>query len=102
MIKMNELGKHGKAPAIWYEVAGYVMTVTELGEVFGIHHVTLRNRLRSGWNIVPACMVGNTSNMTLHQVSSQSNPSQDDDDAFTKVLFKHFGRPSLLTMLKDH
>lgn len=98
MITMTELGKFGKAPAIWFDVAGYVTNITELGEIFGIHMVTLRNRLRSGWNIVPACLVGNTASMTLLEVSANANQATLEQE-FINKLHKHFGRPSH-TMLK--
>lgn len=93
MIKMKLLGKHGKAPALWYDVEGYLTTLTELGEIFKINHVTLRARLKSGWNLSNACLVQGSQGWTNKELHKFIN-GNDLDGEFIKKLRTHFARPT--------
>ncbi len=94
MISLNLLGKQGKNPRIWYEVCGYVLTITELAEIFKISHLTLRQRLKYGWDVHAACLVPNTVKLTFKEVTLLTqDPSLEPK--FKEILRKHFDRPSL-------
>lgn len=99
MITLNKLGKVGKAPQIWYEVNGYVVTITELAEIFKINHVTLRSRIRSGWYIAPACLV-DAANSWNSETINQFAKQHDYETEFKTTLLKHFGRPTLAAFKK--
>jgi hypothetical protein len=93
MIECTVLGKQGKSPHIWYSVDGYITTLTELSVIFNLHHVTLRQRLRFGWDLIPACLIPNTVKMTFKDVNILSqDPTLEVQ--FREKLIKYFGRPS--------
>lgn len=93
MITMKLLGKRGKAPTIWYDVAGYITNIAELAKIFEMHHVTLRARLKYDWDIVPACLLCSTAQMSFKEVAALSNDSTLEKRFLTK-LGKHFARPT--------
>jgi hypothetical protein len=97
MITFTLLGKKGKNPAIWYDVAGYITTISELATIFNVNHNTLRQRLRYGWSIEAACQVSNTLKLNFNEVAMLI---QDDSLAptFLTRLESYFGRPSTYTL----
>jgi hypothetical protein len=93
MVNFKLLGKQGKNPNIWYDVDGYITTLTELARIFNINHNTLRQRLRYDWDIAPACLVGSTLKLSFKEVTMLTmDPTIEDQ--FKSALRKHFDRPS--------
>lgn len=95
MATLTLLGKQGKNPCIWYDVNGYVVTISELARLFGVNHNTLRQRVRYGWNIAAACIVDSTSKLSFSQVAElMADPAVETK--FEAALRAHFNRPSTL------
>lgn len=93
MVPFTLLGKQGKHPALWYEVGGYVTTITELASIFDINHNTLRQRIKYGWSIEAACLVNNTLKLNFNEVAMLISDGSLAPTFLTKMQ-KHFGRPS--------
>jgi len=91
MISYKILGKHGKASTIWFEVVGHMTSASELGDLFNIHHVTLRNRLKSGWPIAAACLVPPENKWKSETIKLYA-AQHDFDTEFLTKLNKHYAK----------
>lgn len=85
MISYKTIGKHGKAPTIWLDVVGHRTNVSELALLFGMHHVTLRNRLKSKWPIAAACLVKPESNWISSTINEYAKQYDFDTEFLTKL-----------------
>lgn len=91
MIMYKTLGKQGKAPTIWLDVVGHRTSVSELADIFHMHHVTLRNRLKSGWPISAACTISAENNWNVSSIREYVK-SVDLDTNFVTVLNAYFAK----------
>lgn len=94
MVTLTLLGKRDKSPNVWYEVCGYITTIGELADIFEMNHHTLRQRLRYGWDIAPACIIQNTRNLTFKDFAVLTADPEVEAEFKAKVE-KHFNRPSI-------
>lgn len=96
MIELKYIGKVGKKPHIWIDVAGYITTQTALAEIFEINLITLRARLASGWPLSAALIIPATNEWSAASASDSAKlPAYEYSVIMT--LYRHFKYPTIAT-----
>lgn len=96
MIKLNKLGKIGKSRIVLFELAGHTVYQSQLSEIFSIHLITLRNRLKSGWPIAPALVVPADANLDIHAINHLCSHMDYDEQMMTRLKAYFKAHPSAL------
>lgn len=93
MIEVKNIGKVGGKPQKWIDVCGYVMTQTDLANIFEINLISLRARIASGWPIAAALVVPCSNTITVGGVIDSSKlPAYEHSMIMT--LYRYFKYPT--------
>jgi len=91
-ITYEQAKRHESSHTKWYNFHGYITHIKELALIFGIPHMTLSQRLKSGWPLEAALTADPKQQWTINNVQYfQANINVKD---IIKVLENHFNPKS--------